>query len=253
MIDSHAHVDFPQFDRDRPSVLERARQAGVVALVNPGADLDSSRRALALAERHDWVWAAVGIHPHSAGEWQGAAAALKELARSLKVVAIGETGLDYYRQLSPPDVQKEALVGHIRLAREMGLPLILHCREAYADLFPLLEQERADEVGGVMHCFGGDGEAAARALDLGFYLGVAGSVTFPNARTLRDVLRRVPSERLLVETDCPYLAPVPWRGKRNEPAYLVKVIEALAGARGWAIPETAAITAENARQLFRLP
>lgn len=253
MIDSHAHVDFPQFDRDRPEVLERARQAGVVTLVNPGADVSSSRRAVELAERHDWVWAAVGIHPHSAAEWPEAESVLRELVRSLKVVAIGETGLDYYRQFCLPDIQKEALVGHIRLAREVGLPLIVHCREAYADLFPLLERERADEVGGVMHCFGGDRDAAARAIDLGFFLGVAGSVTFPNAQRLREVLPTVPAERLLLETDCPYLAPVPWRGKRNEPAYLVKIAEAVAAARGWGFAEASAATAENARHLFRLP
>lgn len=253
LSDSHAHLDFPQFDRDRAQVMERAWRAGVVAVVNPGADLASSRRACDLAAREGRVWAAVGIHPHDAGQWAGAAEEIRRLARGPRVVAIGETGLDYYRMLSPAPVQQEAFAGHIALARELGLPLILHCRDAYPDMMEILRREKAGEVGGVLHCFSGDEEAARRALNMGFHLGFAGPVTFANAHNLRRVLRVVPLDRLLVETDCPYLAPEPWRGKRNEPAFVARVAEAVAQAKGVPPDRLASITTENARRLFRLP
>lgn len=253
LSDSHAHLDFPQFDRDRAQVMERAWRAGVVAVVNPGADLASSRRACDLAAREERVWAAVGIHPHDAGQWAGAAEEIRRLARGPRVVAIGETGLDYYRMLSPAPVQQEAFAGHIALARELGLPLILHCRDAYPDMMEILRREKAGEVGGVLHCFSGDEEAARRALNMGFHLGFAGPVTFANAHNLRRVLRVVPLDRLLVETDCPYLAPEPWRGKRNEPAFVARVAEAVAQAKGVPPDRLASITTENARRLFRLP
>lgn len=252
MIDSHAHLDFPQFDRDRNQVMERAWTEGLVAVVNPGADLASSRRACDLAARAERVWAAVGIHPHSATEWEREQEEIRRLAARPRVVAVGETGLDYYRMLSPIHVQQEALVGHIHLARELGLPLILHCRDAYQDIMEILRREKAGEIGGVLHCFSGDGEAARRALNMGFHLGFAGPVTFTNAHGLRRVLREVPLERLLVETDCPYLAPEPWRGKRNEPAYVAKVVEAIGAALGIPAAQVAAVTADNARRLFRL-
>jgi len=252
LIDSHAHLDFPQFDRDRGEVMERAWRAGLVAVVNPGADLASSRRACNLAAREERVWAAVGIHPHSATEWEEGKAEIRRLAAGPRVVAIGETGLDYYRMLSPAHVQQEALVGHIHLARELGLPLILHCRDAYPDMMEILRREKAGEVGGVVHCFSGDEEAAHRALNMGFYVGFAGPVTFASAHGLRRVVRGVPLDRLVVETDCPYLAPEPWRGKRNEPALVTKIVEAVARTRGVSPDQVASVTAENARRLFRL-
>jgi TatD DNase family protein len=233
--------------------MERAWRAGLVAVVNPGADLASSRRACDLAAREERVWAAVGIHPHDATQWGEAGAEIRRLAQAPRVVAIGETGLDYYRMLSPAHVQQEALVGHIALARELGLPLILHCREAYPDMMEILRREKAGEVGGVLHCFSGDEEAARRALDMGLYLGFAGPVTFASAHSLRRVLRLVPLERILVETDCPYLTPEPWRGKRNEPAFVTRVAEAVALAKGVARDRVASVTTENARRLFRLP
>lgn len=253
LVDSHAHVDFRQFDADRDAVLRRAREAGVVQIVNPGADLESSRRAVALAERYDEIFAAVGVHPHDAVTLTDEAlAALAQLADSPHVVAIGEIGLDYYRDLSPREQQRQAFSQQLALARRLGLPVIVHIRDAHEDAMRILEREAAG-MRGVLHCFSGDLGVAQRAIALGWYISVAGPLTYPNAHRLRGVVSQLPLERLLVETDCPYLSPQPRRGKRNEPAHVSWVAEQLAECLGLPLERVAEVTTSNTRELFDLP
>jgi TatD DNase family protein len=254
MIDSHCHLDFPQFDADRAEVVRRAVDAGVMALVNPGTDLESSRRALALAEEYGQVYAAVGVHPHDASTLsRDTLAALRRLASHPRVVAIGEIGLDYYRDLSPRDEQRAAFDRQLALAAELDLPVIIHMRDSEDDVMAAL---RSWAVGGhpgcVLHAFSGDQAMAEEAILLGFFLGVAGPLTFKNARRLPEIVTRMPSDRLLVETDAPYLAPHPYRGKRNEPAHVALVAERLAELRAAPLEELSKQLTANARRLFRL-
>lgn len=253
LTDTHAHVDDPAFAADRDEVLARARAAGVERLINVGADLPSSLASLELTRRHAWVWAAVGIHPGSAARARDRD--YDELARLLadpRVVAVGEIGLDYYRDRSPRPVQQEAFRRQIRLARAAGKPIIIHDRDAHEDVLRILREERAAEVAGVMHCFSGDGDLAKACLDLGFYIAFGGPVTFSNGRRAREAALAVPTDRLLLETDCPYLAPAPYRGQRNEPAYVARVALELAHLKGLSPEELAAETTANACRLFGL-
>lgn len=252
MIDSHCHLDAEQYDEDRDAVIERARNAGVSTVVVPGTDLASSEKAVALSQGAHPIplHATVGVHPHGAKDYLDALPRLRGLAAS--AVAIGETGLDFHYTFSPAEVQCESLRAHVRLARELGLPLVLHCREAEPALLQILEEERAGECGGVVHCYTGTMETAMRVLDMGLYLGFTGIVTFKNAAPLRDILARVPLERILLETDGPYLAPIPHRGKRNEPSFLPRIAEAVAEVKQIAVSEMTEIAAENTRRLFRL-
>ena len=221
LFDTHAHLHDAAFAADRAVVLARARAAGVVRLLTVGTDPESAGEAVALAAAEPDVYAAVGIHPHDAAKADDAALErIAALARAPRVVAVGEIGLDYYRNLSPRDAQQRVLRWHLALAREVGKPVLLHCREAHADLLAALEAEGAGEIGGIMHCFSGDLDVARRCLDLGLLVSIAGPVTYPNARRLGEVVRTLGLEPLLIETDCPYLPPQPWRGQRNEPAYL---------------------------------
>jgi len=254
LFDTHAHLHVPDFASDLALVLERAREAGVAGMVTIGTDGDTNRAAVALAERLPGVRASVGIHPHDAAsateaDW----AALEGLARSSdKVVALGEMGLDYFRNLSPPDVQVGVFRRQIALARRLGKPVIVHCRDAHDDALAILAEERVAEVGGVMHCFSSDVAIAKRCLDLELSISLAGPVTYKNARALPDVARFVPEDRLVVETDCPYLPPHPHRGQRNEPAYVALTVRRVAELRG-ADPESlAASTSDNALRLFCL-
>jgi len=248
LIDSHAHLDSPKFDGDREAVVERAREAGVAAILNVGGDLASSRAAVALAERYDFVYAAVGVHPHDARTVTPAVLdELRALARHPKVVAVGEIGLDYYRDLSPRPVQRQAFADQLALAAELGLPVVVHSREALDDVLAGL---RGWEGTGVLHSYSGGLERLEEVLELGFSIGISGPVTFPKAERLRVVAAAVPLERLLVETDCPYLTPVPYRGRRNEPAYVRYVAQAVARARGMEAEPLARATADNARRLF---
>ena len=254
MIDSHCHLDFPQFDADRDEVLARSRAAGVTALVNPGADLESSRRAVAMAERRTAIYAAVGVHPHDATTLDGPALAeLRQLAAHPKVVAIGEIGLDYYRDLSPRDRQRAAFDAQLALAAELNLPVIVHQREAAADVLAAL---RAWAGGGhsgcVLHAFAGEEAMADEAVAQGFYLGLGGPLTYRNARRLPEIVPRLPLERLLLETDAPYLPPHPYRGQRNEPAYLALVAHRLAELRALPLETLANQVTENTRRAFRL-
>jgi TatD DNase family protein len=278
LVDSHCHLDARQFDADREAVIARAVESGVTRMVNPGVDLPSSRMAVALALRqHKCIYAAVGIHPHEAKTLDvGALTELRKLAASPKVVAIGEIGLDYYRDLSPRDVQRRALESQLELAAELGLPVIIHDRDAHDDVSAILSDWRStlvtrqspspaprssgglggsplDTHPGVLHSYSGDVALAERALAMGFFIGVSGPVTYQNASRLRDVVRVVPVERLLVETDAPYLTPQPQRGTRNEPAYVRFVARAVADVWGLTPDQVAAQTSANARALFGWP
>jgi len=255
LFDTHAHLHLDEFDADRAEVLARARAAGVDGFLTVGIDAEDSGKAVALAEAEPDVWATVGIHPHEAATADEAALErLRRLAlHSTRVVAVGETGLDYYRNLAPREVQLGAFRRQIALARELGRPLVIHCREAHADLLAVLREERAAEVGGIMHCFSGDAAHALACLDLGFLISIAGPVTYPNARKLPEVVRAVPLDRLVVETDCPFLPPQPYRGKRNEPAFMIHTAERVAGLAGVPIEELAVRFTENGRRLLRLP
>jgi TatD DNase family protein len=253
LIDSHAHLDSQRFDRDRDKVIRDARRTGVVQIVNPGADLESSRKAVELADRYPEVFAAVGVHPHDASTLtDGTLAGLTGLADNPRVVAIGEIGLDYYRDLSPRDRQRTAFVRQLALARTLGLPVIVHIRDAHRDAMRMLEEE-AEGTTGVLHCYSGDLDTAQRAISLGWYISIAGPVTYPNAHRLRDVVSQLPLERLLIETDCPYLSPQPRRGKRNEPAYVRWVAEQLAETLQVDLERVAEVTSSNTRELFGLP
>lgn len=254
-VDTHAHVNDAQFDADRDAVLARAREAGVTRIVTIGYNRATIPSALALADRHEALYAAIGWHPHDAAACaEEDLAWVERLAREHgKVVAIGEIGLDYYRDWAPRDAQRAMFRQQLALARRLGLPVILHCRDAYADVLEVLRDEGAGEIGGVMHCFTADWETAKAFLDLGFYLGIGGVVTFKTGAAVREVVQKAPLDRLLLETDCPYLAPVPHRGKRNEPAYLRHTAEVVAEVRGMAVEDVAAATTENAMRLFRLP
>jgi TatD DNase family protein len=258
LVDSHCHVAEAEFDADRPDVLARAAANGVTTLVCVGATgaAEANAPAVALAGQTSPVEivATVGIHPHHARTADEAAFALLErLARAPGVVALGETGLDFHYDFSPRDAQRAAFAHTVALARRLGLPLVVHVREAHAEAANLLRAEGVPDAGGVIHCFTGDRDDARRYLDLGLHVSVAGIVTFRNADRLRDAVRAVPADRLLVETDAPYLAPVPHRGHRNEPAWVRVVAEAVAAVRDVSFDALAAATTANARRLFRLP
>jgi len=251
LFDTHAHLHFPGFDEDRDAVLARARAAGVRRMVTIGTDGETSRAALALADRHPDVWATAGVHPHDAAESDEAAQAeVERIAAERRVVAIGEIGLDFFRNLSPPETQERVLRRFLALARRLRKPVVLHCRDAHAEILALLGEERVADVGGIMHCFSGDVAIARRCLDLGLLISLAGPVTYPNARALPDVARFVPGDRLVVETDCPFLPPQGYRGKRNEPAYLTITAARVAELRGEPLDDLAVRTTANACRLF---
>jgi TatD DNase family protein len=254
-VDSHAHIDGEEFEADRDEVVARARGAGVRAILNVGTGDPHGgnfERAVAVAERYEGVYASVGVHPHDARLYDEAAERLLlEFIRGRRVVAVGEIGLDYHYDNSPRDVQREVFARQLRLARAEGLPVIIHSRDADEETLEILRTEyEGTERGGVMHCFGGGPALAEGALALGFYISFAGNVTFKKADALREVARTVPLERLLVETDCPYLAPVPHRGRRNEPAYVVETARFLAELRGVRDEELGRTTSENFLRLF---
>jgi TatD DNase family protein len=253
-VDSHCHVAGAEFDADREEVLARARAVGVVTLLVVGViDAEGNQaRALELAAARGFP-CAVGVHPHDARRaGPDAFDEIAALASAGRIVAVGEAGLDFHYDLSPREVQADVFRRQIRLARDLGLPIIVHSREAEAQTATILETERAGEVGGVIHCYAGGAELARRALALGFSISFSGIVAFPKAEELRQVARRVPEGRLLIETDAPYLAPPPHRGTRNEPAFVVDVAAALARARGEPLAALARRTAENFRRLFRI-
>jgi TatD DNase family protein len=255
MIDSHCHLDFPHFDGDRDEVVVRAVGAGVTAVINPGTDLESSRRAVALTGRYDNVYAAVGVHPHDASTFGlQTLSELRQLTAYPKVVAIGEIGLDYYRDLSPRAQQRAAFESQLTLAADLDLPVIIHQRESGTDVLAALRDwAGGGHPGCVLHAFSGDQEMADEAVSLGFYIGVGGPLTFKNARRLPEIISHLPLNCLVVETDAPYLSPHPYRGKRNEPAYMVLVAERLAQLRSLSLNELSRQVTENTVRLFRPP
>src|ERR1051325_424896 len=250
LVDSHCHLDFPDFAAERDAVIARARAPGVGTLLTIGTRLDQFAGVRAIAEAHDDIWCSVGAHPHEAADHAATTAAdLAALAAHPRVVGIGETGLDYHYDHSPREAQERVFRAHIRAACEAGLPLIIHAREADEDVARMLRDEGA--AAGVLHCFSSGRSLAEAALDLGFYISISGIVTFKNAGELRAIVRDVPLDRLLVETDAPYLAPVPYRGKRNEPAFVAATAAAVATVKGVAPEVLAAATTDNFFRLFQ--
>jgi TatD DNase family protein len=256
IIDSHAHLEFEQFNDDRAAVLERARAAGVKTLLAIGSGTGPHRlnAAIPFAEEHDWIYATIGIHPHEAKlATEEHFAQLDELAHHPRVIAWGEIGLDYFYDHSPRDVQKEVFQRQLAQARAAKLPIVIHCRDAWSDCLEILERNwQSSGLGGIFHCFTGTLEDARRGLEMGFVVSFAGNVTYPKMQHLRDVARDLPLERILTETDSPFLPPQGHRGKRNEPAFVVEVAQALANVRDLAPDEVAATTANNFRRFFRL-
>jgi TatD DNase family protein len=250
-VDSHCHLSFPELVADRPGVLERMRQAGVSAALNVCVRIEEFAQVLALAEAQPDVYATVGVHPDSTEVQEPTVAQLVELAAHPKVLAIGETGLDYYRLKEPLEWQRDRFRAHIRAAREAGKPLVVHTRAAAEDTLKILREEGAREAGGVMHCFTESLEFARAALELGFYISFSGIVTFRNAGALQAIAQQVPPDRVLIETDAPYLSPVPYRGKVNEPARVVVVAEKLAELTAQPVSAVADATRENFVRLFR--
>jgi len=253
LIDSHAHLDFPEFDKDLEDVLLRARDAGVKYIINIGTDLKASQRVVALAEKYDHLFAAVGIHPHEATNVKESDyVELEKLANHPKVIGIGEIGLDYYKDRSPRENQKDIFIRQLHLVRDVNKPVIIHSREAHKDCLEIIRKEMGSKVTGVAHCFSGSIEDARQYLNLGFYISIGGPITYPNAAKLRNTAKTIPIERLLLETDCPFLAPQQRRGLRNEPSYLVYCVEEFAGIYGLSTNDIARITSHNAIQLFGL-
>jgi TatD DNase family protein len=255
-VDSHCQIDGPEYDSDREEVIARARDAGVGTLLNVGTgDPDSGafERAVDLAETHANIYAAIGVHPHDAKLFDDRAEQrLVDLVKkSQRVIAWGEIGLDYHYDHSPRDVQREVFARQLRLARSLNLPVVIHSREADDDTIAILGAELIDyERAGVLHCFGGSLQMARSAIELGFFISFAGNLTFKKADDLRDVARQLPVDRLLIETDCPYLTPVPFRGKRNEPARVVETARCLAELHGKELEEIGRVTSENFAKLF---
>lgn len=252
-IDTHVHLNADQYDEDLQEVIQRALDNGIEQMIVVGFDRKTINRAMELAEAHDFIYVTIGWHPVDAIDcteedlkW------IEELAAHPKVVGIGETGLDYYWDKSPKDIQQDVFRKQIALAKRVNLPIIIHNREATEDVLRILEEEYAKEVGGIMHCFGGSVESAKQAISMNFMISLGGPVTFKNAKKPKQVAKEIPLEYLLIETDAPYLAPHPYRGKRNEPAYVTLVAEEIARLKELTVKEVAAATTENAKRFFGL-
>ncbi|WP_456431560.1 TatD family hydrolase [Thermosulfuriphilus sp.] len=248
-VDTHAHLNLPEFKDDLPETIKRAKEAGVTKIINVGIDLKTSQRAIELANQYPGLWATAGFHPHEAHRLsQEDLESLSDLLMSEKVVALGEIGLDYAKERSPKNIQQQALGQQLDLAQRLGLPVVIHDREAHEDLLGIIR-----EIGwwrGVFHCFAGNRKIARSVLDLGFYISITGIVTFPKADNIRDIVAYCPLDRLLIETDCPFLAPVPHRGRRNEPAYVVQVAEEIARVKKISLEEVSRWTTQNTQDLF---
>ncbi len=251
LIDTHAHLEMREFNDDRDDVIERAREAGVEHIITIGTTVESSRDAVLLADKFDFIYAAIGVHPHEVKNvLHPAYEILRHLAKHKKVIAYGEVGLDYHYENSPRSDQKRKFRDMLREARELDLPVIVHDRDAHGDTLQILSEEWSPDLGGVLHCFSGDVTMAKKAIEMGFSISIAGPVTFPKAHALRDVVRQIPIEYLLIETDAPYLAPQAVRGKRNEPAFVRHTAEAISQIKGLSFDDVARITSFNAMQLF---
>ncbi|MEQ1628936.1 MAG: TatD family hydrolase [Gallionella sp.] len=252
-IDSHCHINFPDLVGNIDEVLAQMQRNDVTNALCVSVNLADFPQVLALAERFEHIYASVGVHPDYEDELEPSVGELVRLAQHPKIIAIGETGLDYFRLTGDLEWQRERFRNHIRAARECGKPLIIHTRSAAEDTIRIMREEQAQQVGGVMHCFTENWEVAQAAIDLGFYISFSGIVTFKNATQIKDVAQRVPLERILIETDSPYLAPVPYRGKLNQPAYVKHVAEEIALLRRISVNEVGTATSENFSRLFRVP
>lgn len=250
LIDTHAHLDSPKFDNDRDDVISRALEAGIDTIVNIGFNRETIPSTMALAEKYPFIYAVVGWHPTDAVDMklEEDLAWIEKLCSHPKVVAIGEIGLDYYWDTSPKEIQHIVFREQIRLAKRLNKPIVIHNRDAHEDVVRLLQEEKAEDVGGIMHCYSGSWEIAKKCLDMNFYISFGGPVTFKNARVPKEVMERVPLDRLLLETDAPYLTPHPYRGQRNESAYVRLIAEVAAEIKGVSLEDIAKITSDNGRR-----
>ena len=251
LFDTHAHLNADQYNEDLTEVIERALAEGVSRIVVVGFDRPTIEKAMELAEQYEFIYASVGWHPVDAIDMKDEDLLwIEELASHPKVVALGEMGLDYYWDKSPKDIQQQVFRKQIQLAKKVKLPIIIHNRDATADIVEILKEEGASEVGGIMHCFSGSPETARECIAMNFYISLGGPVTFKNARKPKEVAEAIPLDKLLIETDCPYLAPHPYRGKRNEPSYVKLVAEQIAEIKQISLEDVAKATTENAKKIF---
>jgi TatD DNase family protein len=254
LVDSHAHLDMKDFDGDRQATLDRALEGGISHIISIGTDLSSSRKALELTKIYDFVFSSVGYHPHHATDTDlQVLKELEELVSEPKVVAWGEIGLDFYRRYSPPDIQVKTFKQQLEMAVALDLPVIIHDREAHAELLEILRQMTKRGGKGVIHCFSGDYEMAMALIEMGYHISIPGTVTYKKALQVHEVATRIPLERMLIETDAPFLAPVPHRGKRNEPLFVTYTAQKIAELRNMNFEEVALQTTENAKRVFNLP
>ena len=254
LSDSHAHLTMDRFDADRDAVIARAREAGLAHVITISSYIGDAGRCADLASRHDFIHFTAGVHPHEAKDWTDEVARdVREAAGRPKAVAIGEIGLDYHYDHSPRSAQRDVFRAQIAMARDLGLPIVIHTREAWDDTFLILEEERAAKIGGVFHCFSGGPEEARRGLDLGFYLSFAGPITFKNPGRLPEAAALAPLDRILIETDSPYLTPHPHRGQRNEPARVVHVAGKIAEIRKVPVETVGEAVTRNLEMMFRIP
>lgn len=252
-FDTHAHLDDEQFTEDQEAVITRAKEAGIELIINVGCNIPSALNTVALTQKYEFIYGAIGMHPHDAKELdEQSLAKLYQMAQNPRIVAIGEIGLDYYYDHSPRETQQKVFRKMINMAKELKLPIVIHDRDAHEDTLKIVKEENASEVGGVFHCYSGSWPMAKEIMKLGFNLALGGTVTFKNARKVIEVAQEVPLDHLLLETDCPYLSPVPYRGKRNEPSFVPKVAEMIAELKGLTVEEVAKVTLENGKQLFRI-
>ena len=253
LIDSHAHLEMPEFKKDLEGVIRRAKESGVEYIFTVGTEKKDWRRALEIANSHPSIYVILGIHPHNAKEIDDQTyPLLKDLCKNEKVKAYGEIGLDFFRNLSPRDIQLKGFREQIGLAKELGLPIVVHDREAHQETLETLKSEKAEECGGIIHCFSGDYEMAKVCIDMGFYISIPGSITFKNAESFREIVKRIPLESLLVETDAPFLTPEPFRGKRNEPSFVRYTAQKVAEIKKISFDKVAEATTENALRVYRL-
>ena len=250
-IDSHSHIILESFDSDRDDVISNAFSNGITHIVQSCDNLDEIKKNLILTEKYENIYSSVGIHPHEAKTWdKNSKDIIINYTKEKKVIAIGETGLDFYYNLSPKDVQVKVFREQIKISKEVSLPLIIHTRDAFEETLEILKEEKAEI--GVFHCYTGNLEYAKKAIELGFYVSFSGIVTFKNALEIKEAARGIPLDKLLIETDCPFLTPVPHRGKRNEPSYVKYVAEEIAKIRGISIEEVGEVTSENTKRLFNI-
>ncbi len=253
LIDSHAHLQWEDFGSDIDEVVKNGSNVGVKVIINVGYDFKACKKTLELADRHDGLYAAIGIHPHNAKSLnKNILQSLRELSQHSKVVAIGEIGLDYFRNLSPREMQRNAFEAQINLADELNLPIVVHSRDAQSETLEILSKNKNKIKDGVMHCFSGSLETAERCLKLGLKISLAGPITFPNAYKLHDIVRKTSLDNILLETDCPWLAPQPKRGKRNEPAFLIYTANKISELKQIPLADVASITSQNTKRLFHI-